>query len=113
MVILQMYLQKLVYILLYTLALKSSISHSEKGVITKFKVSQPVNCYLEKNKIMTAIHYPKPIHLQPVCKKYNYNKGDFTETEKQAKSILTLPVNQFLTLNNLRYIVNRVHNLYE
>jgi len=81
--------------------------------VIQVKKRDQLKKYLEKNKIMTAIHYPKPIHLQPVCKKYNYNKGDFTETEKQAKSILTLPVNQFLTLNNLRYIVKRVHNFYE
>ena len=53
--------------------------------------------YLLKNKIMTSIHYPVPIHLQPAAKKLGYKKGDFPETENQSKKILTLPIHQDLT----------------
>lgn len=69
--------------------------------------------FLNKNKIGTAIHYPIPIHLQPACKKFSYNKGDFPETEKQAKRILTLPINQFLDPSDLKYIVEKINSFYE
>lgn len=69
--------------------------------------------FLKKHKIGTAIHYPIPIHLQPACKKFSYNKGDFPETEKQAEKILTLPINQFLNSSDLKYIVEKVNSFYE
>ena len=61
--------------------------------------------YLQKNKVTTAIHYPVPIHLQPASKYLNYRKGAFPVAEKQSKEILTLPIHQNLSKNNLKRIV--------
>ena len=57
--------------------------------------------YLLKNKIMTSIHYPVPIHLQPASKRLGYKKGDFPMTEYQSKKILTLPIHQDLKRNDI------------
>ena len=61
--------------------------------------------YLFSNGIDTAIHYPIPIHLQPASKKLGYKVGDFPITEKQSKEILTLPVNQYLTKDELERVI--------
>jgi len=61
--------------------------------------------YLSVNDIDTAIHYPFPIHLQPASKKLGYKTGDFPITEKQSKEILTLPVNQYITENDIQRII--------
>lgn len=61
--------------------------------------------YLKKNGIGTAIHYPIPIHLQPASKFLKYKKGDFPKTEIQSKKILTIPIHQNLTKNQLKMIV--------
>ena len=53
--------------------------------------------FLEKKGIYTSIHYPIPIHLQPASKKFKYKLGDFPKTEEQAKKIITLPINQFVS----------------
>ena len=50
-----------------------------------------------KNGIEAKIHYPIPIHLQKSFKKFGYKSGDFTEAEKQANTILTLPVAEHLS----------------
>ena len=68
--------------------------------------------YLKKNGVDTAIHYPVPIHLQKASKYLNYTKGDFPETEKQSKEILTLPINQFLKKKEIIYISKLVNNFY-
>ena len=50
-----------------------------------------------------------PIHLQPASNTLGYKVGDFPITEKQSKEILTLPVNQYLTKDELErviYIIN-------
>ena len=56
-----------------------------------------LNHYLFRNGIKTSIHYPIPIHLQPAFKKLGYNSPKLKKTEQQAKKIITLPVNQFMT----------------
>ena len=68
--------------------------------------------YLEDNGISTAIHYPVPIHLQPAAKYLGHKEGSFISTENQAKRILTLPINQFLKKNEIRYISDKVNNFY-
>ena len=65
---------------------------------------------LEENGIQTAIHYPIPIHLQPAARPLGYSLGDFPETEKQSKSILTLPIHQFLSELDLQKITSVINN---
>jgi dTDP-4-amino-4,6-dideoxygalactose transaminase len=69
--------------------------------------------YLSNNKIETSIHYPIPIHLQPASKYLKYYKGDLPTTEKQAKKILTLPINQFITKMQIKKICKLINNFYE
>ena len=68
--------------------------------------------YLKKNKIETAIHYPIPIHLQPAAKKLGYKLGDFPISEKQSKSILTLPINQFLKKKEIEFICKKINKFF-
>ena len=68
--------------------------------------------YLLKNGINTAIHYPIPIHLQPAAKSFGHKKGDFKTTERQAKSILTLPINQFLKEKEIIFISKKINNFF-
>lgn len=69
--------------------------------------------YLLKNNITTAIHYPVPIHLQPASKFLGYKKGSFKKTEEQSKRILTLPINQFLTEREIKYICQKINFFFK
>ena len=69
--------------------------------------------YLMKHGINTSIHYPTPIHLQDASKYLGYKKGDFPVTEKQSKKILTLPVNNTLTSNQINYICEKINKFYK
>ena len=68
--------------------------------------------YLKEKNISTAIHYPIPIHLQPAASKLGYKKGDFPITEKQSKEILTLPIHQYLTHKDLKYVSDTVNTFF-
>ncbi len=68
--------------------------------------------YLLKNGVSSAIHYPVPIHLQPAAKKLGYKKGDFPMTEIQAKKIITLPINQYISEKNIKYISKLFNSFY-
>lgn len=47
---------------------------------------------LKEKSIPTAIHYPLPLHLQPAFKYLKYKEGDFSESEKASKEVLSLPI---------------------
>jgi dTDP-4-amino-4,6-dideoxygalactose transaminase len=69
--------------------------------------------YLSDHGIQTAIHYPVPIHLQPAAKRLGHGLGDFEATETQSKRILTLPINQFITEEQVRFIADAVNGFFE
>jgi dTDP-4-amino-4,6-dideoxygalactose transaminase len=62
--------------------------------------------------IKTAIHYPVPIHLQPAAASLGYRKGDFPTTERQAERILTLPVNQYMSAQDVEAVAGEVLSFY-
>lgn len=69
--------------------------------------------YLMANGIDTKIHYPIPIHLQEAAKGLGYKKGDFPVTEKQAETILSLPVYPELTDEQVEYVIEHVRLFYK
>jgi dTDP-4-amino-4,6-dideoxygalactose transaminase len=68
--------------------------------------------YLIENGIEAKIHYPIPLHLQPAAKSFGYKEGDFPVTESQCKSIITLPVHQHLTEEQIDYIIEKIKGFY-
>ena len=71
-----------------------------------------LKAYLLKKGIKTAIHYPIPIHLQLASSRLGYKEADLPVTEKQAKEILSLPVNQYLTDSDLERVISEVNSFY-
>jgi dTDP-4-amino-4,6-dideoxygalactose transaminase len=68
--------------------------------------------FLYKKGIFTSIHYPIPIHLQPATKKLKIKTGNLKMTEIQSKKIITLPVNQFLSEKEIKYISKMINIFY-
>lgn len=69
--------------------------------------------YLNENGIGAGIHYPVPVHLQPVYESLNYKKGDFPNTELLAEKIISLPIYPELDIENQDYIVDMVLKYYK
>jgi dTDP-4-amino-4,6-dideoxygalactose transaminase len=64
--------------------------------------------HLKARGIETGIHYPIPLHLQPVYQNLGYNAGNFPETEKAANEILSLPMYPELTDAQAQQIVDAI-----
>jgi len=47
---------------------------------------------LQEAGIGAGVHYPVPIHLQGAFQQLGHREGDFPETERAAKEILSLPM---------------------
>ena len=60
---------------------------------------------LNDNDVPTAIHYPKPLHLQKCYKSLNYKVGDFPVSEKAANEVFSLPMSPFITKEQQELIV--------
>jgi dTDP-4-amino-4,6-dideoxygalactose transaminase len=67
--------------------------------------------YLMSKGIETAIHYPIPIHKQPVCSANNYPA--YPNTESQSERILTLPIHQYLHDNDISRVSEEINNFYK
>lgn len=47
--------------------------------------------------IPTAVYYPKCLHEQPVFADLGYHWGDFPESEKASREVISLPMHPFLS----------------
>ena len=63
---------------------------------------------LKESGVPTAVHYPKPLHLQEAFNYLGYKEGDFPVAEAVSNEILSLPMNPFLTEDEIDYICDRI-----
>ena len=68
--------------------------------------------FLNENGIDAKVHYPVPMHLQPAAKEYNYKVGDFPKSEEACSKVISLPVHEFISQDNLEYMVQKIRQFY-
>lgn len=65
--------------------------------------------YLNDKEIGTIIHYPIPPHLSEAYQYLGYKKGDFPITEQYADEVLSLPLYNGMTDEELNYIISMLN----
>ena len=60
---------------------------------------------LKEKGIPTAVHYPMPLHVQECFKYLNLKEGDFPISEKVSKEIMSLPMNPYVSDEEIEFIV--------
>jgi UDP-2-acetamido-2-deoxy-ribo-hexuluronate aminotransferase len=60
--------------------------------------------------IPTAVYYPKCLHEQPVFANLGYHLGDFLESERASREVLSLPMHPFLASDEQDKIINALKN---
>ena len=65
--------------------------------------------YLKERNIGTIIHYPITPHLAEAYQYLGYKEGDFPITETYAKSVLSLPVYNGITDEELQYVADEIN----
>ncbi len=48
--------------------------------------------WLDRKGIVTGVHYPRPVHLQPAFRDLGYQEGNFPEAEEHCRQTLSLPL---------------------
>ena len=68
--------------------------------------------HLQAQEIEARVHYPIPIHLQEAATWLGYHRGDFPVCERQAGEIVTLPAHQYITEEQIDYMLEVIHAFY-
>ena len=67
-----------------------------------------VQSELAKAGIASTVHYPVPIHLQPIYASLNYRPGDLPETEKASAEVFSLPMYPELNTEQIQLIAQAI-----
>ena len=68
--------------------------------------------FLKEKGVGNAVYYPLPLHLQPCFAYLGYKEGDFPESERAAKDVVSLPVYPELTASQRDEVVSTVRAFY-
>ena len=68
--------------------------------------------HLDARGIHTGIHYPIPIHLQQAYEDLGYGEGDFPETERLAKRVLSLPMFPELRREQIERVAEEIKGFF-
>ena len=60
--------------------------------------------------VPTGVYYPKCLHEQPVFAGLGYRWGDFPESEKASREVLSLPMHPFLTLEDQEKVIKAMNS---
>ncbi len=58
--------------------------------------------------IPTAVHYPIPLHLQPVLAGLELKEGDYPISEEAARSVMSLPMHPYINIASQESIIRAV-----
>ena len=76
--------------------------------VIRTKNRTSLQAHLASQGVMTGIHYPIPIHLQPAYSDLGYKKGDFPVTEAYAEEVLSLPMYAELPADAVHYVADTI-----
>ena len=65
--------------------------------------------YLNSYEVGTIIHYPIPPHLQKAYAYLGYKEGDFPIAERYAKEVLSLPMYNGMSDEELDYVIDKLN----
>ena len=66
--------------------------------------------YLEQNEIKTIVHYPIPPHLAECYQSLGYKRGDFPITEKFSDEVVSLPMFNGMTREEIDFVIKVLNN---
>jgi dTDP-4-amino-4,6-dideoxygalactose transaminase len=96
---------------LKTPVIKAGCSHVFHQYTIRTEKRDELAAFLKEKGIGTGIHYPMPIHKQPVYQKSGYEEV-YPAAEKAACEVLSLPVHPGLSGDEVKQVVSGVREFY-
>ncbi len=88
------------------------IVHTFHRYVIRVKKREELIKYLGRKGIETKVHYEKNIHDQKSLKKYLKIPKNLVNTDILTKQTLSLPINQFLNLDQIKYVSKAINDFY-
>lgn len=92
--------------------IREKANHVWHQFVVRVKDRDEFQKYLEKNGIHTIIHYPIPPHLAECYARLGHKRGDFPITEQYADEVLSLPMFNGMTEEEVEYVIETL-NVYK
>lgn len=86
----------------------SGDEHVYHQYVIRHSQRDEMQAFLSARNIVTLIHYPMPIHLQPAYKGRLGDSGSFPVSEQAAREILSLPIYPELTDAQVQTVVQAI-----
>jgi UDP-2-acetamido-2-deoxy-ribo-hexuluronate aminotransferase len=77
----------------------------------RMKNRDEVQAILKEKGVPTAVHYPKPLHLQECFGYLGHKQGEFPIAEKISNEIISLPMNADISSDELQHIMDSISGL--
>lgn len=92
--------------------LRRNVRHVFHVFQTRAQRRDELKQFLTEKGVETKIHYPIPIHWQKAAEPWGYKRGDFPVTDRLAGEILSLPIRESLTEEEIHFICDQVTAFY-
>jgi dTDP-4-amino-4,6-dideoxygalactose transaminase len=96
-----------------TISSEGIIKHIFHLFVIRARNRDKLKEYLEKEGIGTGIHYPTPIHLQKSFAFLGFKEGDFPESEKVCREVLSLPIWPEMREEEIKSVVENIFKFYK
>jgi len=90
--------------------LKKEANHVWHQFVIRCKERDALVAYLDEWEIGTIIHYPIPPHLAQGYKDLGYKEGDFPISEALAKEVLSIPMYNGMTQDEIEQVIVALNN---
>lgn len=81
--------------------------------VVQVEKREKLSSFLSERDVETKIHYPVPIHMMEAARGFGYRSGDFPVAEAQAKKIISLPVQHYLSDEQIEYVMDCIREFYQ
>lgn len=69
--------------------------------------------HLKQAEIGTGVHYPYPLHRQPVMEYLGLGEGSFPESEAAAREVISLPCYPEMTAEQLTFVIAKIKEFFK
>jgi dTDP-4-amino-4,6-dideoxygalactose transaminase len=87
---------------------KSENDHVYHQYVIRHPQRDDMRAFLAARDIVTLVHYPMPIHLQPAYRGKLGDSGSFPVSEQVAREVLSLPLYPGLTEAQIKTVVQAI-----
>jgi UDP-2-acetamido-2-deoxy-ribo-hexuluronate aminotransferase len=94
--------------ILQTPVIKSNRSSAWAQYTLRVKNRDFLQIKLQENGIPTSVFYPIPLHLQECFQYLRHQQGDFPISEKASNEVMSIPMNPFLTNEQLDFVAYKI-----